>query len=204
MIRLQVMKRLVRKMKYMPMAVAGVVLAVGLSATNASSSPHQIAAGEELLRAQAGLNNITVELETQTTFSTLAAVLKATGLNQTLAEGGPFTIFAPTDQAFAILEQNQPGILASLLQPENRDKLTRILLYHVVEGKADSFALGSSRWRVESLAGPPVIVEVNPNFEITVSSTRPAVGDPAKVILQDIPVGNGVIHGIDSVLIPPN
>ena len=159
-----------------------------------------------VILAQSGLNNIAVELETQNrTFSTLATALKVTGLNQTLAEGGPFTIFAPTDEAFAILERNQPGTLESLFQPENRDQLTRILLYHVVRGTADTFEMRpGTQWTLETLAGDIARVPVDRNFEITVESARPAIGDPAKVILVDIPATNGVIHGIDSVLIPPN
>ena len=160
----------------------------------------------QTILAQSGLNNIAVELETQNrTFSTLATALKVTGLNQTLAEGGPFTIFAPTDEAFAVLERNQPGTLESLFEPENRDQLTRILLYHVVRGTADTFDMRpGTQWTLETLAGDIARVQVDRNFEITVESARPAIGDPAKVILVDIPATNGVIHGIDSVLIPPN
>lgn len=175
------------------------------NATDRSPATPGVTVSQTLL-AQSNLNNIPVELETQNrTFSTLATALQVTGLNNTLARGGPFTIFAPTDEAFAILERNQPGTLESLFQPENRALLTRVLLYHVVSGKADTFSMSpGTRWTVETLAEENVVVQVNRSFDVFVSGTSGAIGAPARVILVDIPASNGVIHGIDSVLIPPN
>ncbi|MEN9224424.1 MAG: fasciclin domain-containing protein [Thermostichus sp. HHBFW_bins_43] len=140
-----------------------------------------------------GLNTIPVELETlPSSYSTLAAALQAAGLNTALAGPGPFTVFAPSDVAFG---QLPAGTVESLLQPANRDQLTRILTYHVVPGRITSFDLqpGQSA-TLTTLAGLPVQVQVGSDGSITVNGANVNVGD--------IPVANGVIHGIDGVLLP--
>ncbi|MCF2972420.1 fasciclin domain-containing protein [Synechococcus sp. Nb3U1] len=140
-----------------------------------------------------GLNTIPVELETLPSgYSTLAAALQAAGLNTALAGSGPFTVFAPSDVAFGRLPA---GTVESLLQPANRGQLTRILTYHVVPGRITSFDLqpGQSA-TLTTLAGLPLQVQVGSDSSITVNG--------ANVIVGDIPVSNGVIHGIDGVLLP--
>jgi uncharacterized surface protein with fasciclin (FAS1) repeats len=139
------------------------------------------------------LNTIPVELETlPSSYSTLAAALQAAGLNTALAGSGPFTVFAPSDVAF---RQLPAGTVDSLLQPANRNQLTRILTYHVVPGRITSFDLqpGQSA-TLTTLAGLPLQVQVGSDGSITVNG--------ANVNLADIPVSNGVIHGIDGVLLP--
>lgn len=140
-----------------------------------------------------GLNTIAVELETlPSSYSTLATALRAAGLNTALAGPGPFTVFAPSDVAFG---QLPPGTVETLLQPANRDQLTRILTYHVVPGRITSFDLrpGQSA-TLTTLAGLPLRVQVGADGSIRVNE--------ANVNLADIPVSNGVIHGIDGVLLP--
>ncbi|ABC98520.1 fasciclin [Synechococcus sp. 65AY6Li] len=140
-----------------------------------------------------GLNTIAVELETlPSSYSTLATALRAAGLNTALAGPGPFTVFAPSDVAFG---QLPPGTVETLLQPANRDQLTRILTYHVVPGRITSFDLrpGQSA-TLTTLAGLPLRVQVGADGSIRVNG--------ANVNLADIPVANGVIHGIDGVLLP--
>lgn len=126
-------------------------------------------------------------------FTTLASALKAAGLAQTLEEGnGPFTVFAPTDQAFAALPKET---LQRLLQPENREILARILRYHVVPAELAASKLSSGE--LKTLANRPINIQVNPaNRQITVNDAR--------VIQPNIQAGNGVIHAIDEVLIPPD
>ena len=124
-------------------------------------------------------------------FDTLVAAVQAAGLVDTLKGEGPFTVFAPTDDAFAALPD---GTLDSLLLPENKQALTDILLYHVVSGKvmaADVVGLESAT----TVLGKDVAIKVDMgNVYI----------NDAKVIITDIETSNGVIHVIDSVILPPS
>lgn len=122
-------------------------------------------------------------------FTTLVAALKAAGLVETLKGPGPFTVFAPTDEAFAKLPA---GTVESLLKPENKKKLVGILTYHVVSGnvKAAGVMTMSS---AKTLNGQVVTISVNGN---TVKI------DDATVIKADIAASNGTIHVIDKVLLP--
>jgi uncharacterized surface protein with fasciclin (FAS1) repeats len=119
----------------------------------------------------------------------LTAALKATGLDQTLASGGPYTIFAPRDEAFDALPE---GVVEELLKPENRDTLIKILTYHVVQGEKSSSTLQSGA--TETLEGASV--------QVNVSSSGVMVND-AKVLQPDIQASNGIIHVIDKVILPP-
>ena len=124
-------------------------------------------------------------------FTTLVAALGAAELVETLSGEGPFTVFAPTDDAFAALPA---GTLDSLLLPENKQQLTDILLYHVVSGKvmaADVVTLTSAT----TVLGKDVT--------ITVKDGNVFLNDTVQVIITDIEASNGVIHVIDAVLLPP-
>ncbi|MDA0630535.1 MAG: fasciclin domain-containing protein [Proteobacteria bacterium] len=121
--------------------------------------------------------------------STLVAAVKAAGLVGVLSGDGPYTVFAPTNAAFAKLPE---GTVESLLKPENKDQLTAILTYHVVSGKvkaADVVKLDSAK-TVEGSS-------------VTITATDAGVKvDAANVIMTDIAASNGVVHVIDSVLMP--
>ncbi len=122
-------------------------------------------------------------------FDTLAAALEAAGLVDTLKGKGPYTVFAPTDAAFAALPE---GTVESLLKPENRDKLISILTYHVVPGKvtsSDVVKLDSA----ETVNGADLAIAVEGN------AVR--IND-AKVIMADVDASNGVIHVVDKVILP--
>ncbi len=122
-------------------------------------------------------------------FSTLVAALKAAGLVEALSGAGPFTVFAPTNEAFA---QLPAGTLDSLLLPENKDKLVAILTYHVVSGKvmaADVVTLNEAT----SLEGDTIAISVA-NGAVKV--------DGADVVVTDLEASNGVIHVIDAVITP--
>jgi uncharacterized surface protein with fasciclin (FAS1) repeats len=122
-------------------------------------------------------------------FTTLAAALEAAGLVETLKGEGPFTVFAPTDQAFSKLPA---GTLDSLLQPENRDQLVAILTYHVVPGAVSA----------AQVVGLDEAVTVNgASVDISVTDGKVMV-DGAHVIATDIMATNGIIHVIDSVVLP--
>ena len=122
-------------------------------------------------------------------FATLLAAAEAAGLVDTLKGDGPLTVFAPTDEAFAALPA---GTVESLLEPANKDKLTAILTYHVVPGAVMSGDL-SDGMTAATVAGG----------EITVSLGDAVKINDATVVTPDIEASNGVIHVIDSVLMPP-
>lgn len=122
-------------------------------------------------------------------FQTLVTALTEAELTEVLQGEGPFTVFAPTDEAFAALP---PGSVEKLLQPENRAMLVQILQYHVVSGAYPSEDLSSGE--VTTVEGQPVMV--------TVSEGGVKVNN-ANVIQPDITASNGVIHAIDQVIIPP-
>lgn len=121
-------------------------------------------------------------------FKTLVAAVKAAGLVDTLKGKGPFTVFAPTDEAFAKLP---PGALDELLLPENKDKLVQILTYHVVPGKvmaADVTKLKSAK----TVQGSDLAIQAGDGVKV----------DAANVVKTDIECSNGVIHVIDAVVMP--
>ncbi|MDP9090357.1 MAG: fasciclin domain-containing protein [Pseudomonadota bacterium] len=133
--------------------------------------------------------NIVATAEAAGEFTTLVAALKAAGLVATLEGKGPFTVFAPTDAAFAKLP---PGTVDSLLKPENKKKLTDILTYHVVAGNV----------KAAQVVKLPTAKTLNgASVSITVNGADVKVND-AKVIKTDIAATNGTIHVIDSVLMP--
>lgn len=137
----------------------------------------------------AGSETLAEAVESGESFNTLEQAIQAAGLEETLSEPGPYTIFAPTDEAFAALP---PEVLDQLLQPENQDTLRQVLTYHVVPGSITSPSVTPGE--VETVAGEPVTIEDNAG-EITVGG--------AEVVQPDIIASNGVIHAIDQVLLPP-
>lgn len=122
-------------------------------------------------------------------FNTLAAALTAAGLVETLKGEGPFTVFAPTDAAFAALPA---GTVEDLLKPENKDRLIAILTYHVVAGKVMSTDLTEGM----------MAATVN-GAQITITLDGGAKVNGAVISAADIEASNGVIHVIDSVILPP-
>jgi uncharacterized surface protein with fasciclin (FAS1) repeats len=123
-------------------------------------------------------------------FSTLVAAVQAAGLVETLASEGPFTVFAPTNAAFAALPA---GTLDSLLLPENKEQLAAILTYHVVPGKVMAADLPATATDVATVNTATVSV---------VAAPEGATVNGAKITAADIEASNGVIHVIDTVLLP--
>jgi len=123
-------------------------------------------------------------------FNTLVAAVKAAGLVETLKGPGPFTVFAPTDEAFAKLPK---GTLDDLLKPENKAKLASILTYHVVAGKVMAADVVKLK-KAKTVQGSEV--------KITVKDGKVMV-DKANVVKTDVTASNGVIHVIDAVIMPP-
>jgi uncharacterized surface protein with fasciclin (FAS1) repeats len=122
-------------------------------------------------------------------FKTLASALQAAGLVETLKGDGPFTVFAPTDEAFAKLPA---GTVENLLKPENREKLKAVLTYHVVPGKVTAAQVTKLK-SAKTVQGSDV--------KITASAGKVKVDD-ATVVKPDVMASNGVIHVIDTVILP--
>lgn len=135
-------------------------------------------------------NNIVALAAANSSFKTLTAALQAADLTETLSGTGPFTVFAPTDEAFAALPQDA---LQELLKPENKQLLVQILTYHVVPARVQSTELQPGE--VKTVEGGAVNVKTSGN-EVTVNDAR--------VVQPDIQASNGIIHAIDRVLLPPN
>ena len=121
-------------------------------------------------------------------FGTLVAAVQAAGLVDTLKGDGPFTVFAPTDDAFAALPE---GTVEGLLKPENKDQLTAILTYHVVPGKVMSGDLSND-----------MMVKTVQGGELTIMTEGGVTVNGANVVTADVEASNGVIHVIDAVLLP--
>ncbi|MDJ0735378.1 MAG: fasciclin domain-containing protein [Nostocaceae cyanobacterium] len=134
--------------------------------------------------------NVIALAESDGQFTILVDALKKAGLIETLQGEGPFTIFAPNDEAFRKIPADA---LADLLKPENKEVLVTVLKYHVVPGKLEAKDLKSGQ--IKSLHGDPINVTVDPNTGVMVNDT--------KVIKADIEGSNGIIHVIPEIIIPP-
>ncbi|MGI9415003.1 MAG: fasciclin domain-containing protein [Hyphomicrobiales bacterium] len=122
-------------------------------------------------------------------FKTLVAAVQAAGLVDTLKGKGPFTVFAPTDEAFAKLPA---GTVEDLLKPENKEKLVGILTYHVIPGKVMSSDIAGKKSDVATVQGSKLSVDATSGVKV----------DNASVVTADIEASNGVIHVIDTVVLP--
>ena len=149
-----------------------------------------IAGGSMVVRAQQPKDIVDTAVSAGS-FKTLAAALQAAGLVDTLKGNGPFTVFAPTDAAFAKLPK---GTVEELLKPENKAKLAGILTYHVVPGSVLAA-------QVVTMNGKEAKTVNGQTLKVTVNGSTVMVGT-AKVVTTDVKASNGVIHVIDSVLLP--
>ena len=146
----------------------------------AACAPMEMDEGDDIVDIAAGNED----------FSTLVAAVSAAGLVDTLKSDGPFTVFAPTNAAFAALPA---GTVESLLKPENKDQLVSILTYHVVPGAVTSDQLIGQRLSVETVQGDTVHIDATGGGVMV---------DGANVTTADIIATNGVIHVIDAVILP--
>jgi uncharacterized surface protein with fasciclin (FAS1) repeats len=134
-------------------------------------------------------------------FSTLVAAVTAAELAETLSGDGPFTVFAPTNDAFGKLPA---GTVETLLKPENIDKLKSILTYHVVSGKFDAATVidaiktNNNKYTVTTVQGNKIDLSLNEDKVILTDAT----GATATVVIADVAASNGVIHAIDAVVMP--
>jgi uncharacterized surface protein with fasciclin (FAS1) repeats len=134
--------------------------------------------------------------------TTLVAAVKAAGLVETLKGKGPFTVFAPTNAAFAALPE---GTVPTLLKPENKEQLTKVLTYHVVPGRLDAAALmkaikkGDGKATLTTASGESLWATMNGDRNVIV---RDGKGNVAAISTYDVIQSNGVIHVVDKVLLP--
>ncbi len=143
-----------------------------------------------MTHVQAQDKNI-VELAVETeSLSTLVTAVKAAGLVETLSSEGPFTVFAPTNEAFAALPE---GTLETLLKPENKQQLIDVLTYHVVAAKVMSTDLEDGQ-EAASVQGENITVDLEDGVMI----------NDASVKMADVKASNGVVHVIDKVILPPS
>jgi uncharacterized surface protein with fasciclin (FAS1) repeats len=172
-----------RRTALVVVAAAAALTLVGCSSSNDETAAESVAASE----VAAGGTIVDIASSTDG-FGTLVTAVSAAGLVDTLNGEGPFTVFAPTDEAFAALPA---GVLDALLLPENKDVLTQILTYHVVPGTV--MAADITDGDVATVEGQTV----------TLSTADGVTVNGAKVVQADVVADNGVIHVIDAVILPP-
>jgi uncharacterized surface protein with fasciclin (FAS1) repeats len=140
----------------------------------------------------AGAADIVDTIAANSSLSTFASAIKASGLADSLKATGPFTVFAPTDDAFKRLP---PNALANLMKPENRELLAKLVSYHVVPGRVMAKDMDGKMYKTKTVNGKEVEIDADdPGEGIRVSK--------AKVVAQDAAADNGVVHQINRVLLP--
>jgi uncharacterized surface protein with fasciclin (FAS1) repeats len=173
---------------HLPVLAAALALAFGPPALFAAPAGGANAAHSSSVPAQARADIVDTAVRAGQ-FKTLAAALQAAGLVDTLKGAGPFTVFAPTDAAFAALPA---GTVENLLKPENHDKLVAILTYHVVPGRVTASQVAGMK-AARTVEGGDLAIRAS-GGAVTV--------DGARVVSADVAASNGVIHVIDKVLMP--
>jgi uncharacterized surface protein with fasciclin (FAS1) repeats len=184
--------------KFFAILVAGAALTIASSATFAQMMKENPMVGGA---AMYPTKTIVANAINSADHTTLVAAVKAAGLVDTLNGQGPFTVFAPTNDAFA---QLPAGTVDTLLKPENKATLTKVLTYHVVSGKYDSKALaklikkGHGKARLKTVSGGTLVAMMDGNNIIV----RDEKGGTATVTVGDVYQSNGVIHVVNAVLMP--
>ena len=176
------------------------LLALTLSAGSAAIAVH---AQEPVMVGGAPMypdRTIVENASTADNLTTLVAAVKAADLVETLSSPGPFTVFAPTDDAFGKLPE---GTVESLVQPDMKPQLTHILTYHVVSGTFDAtdlmaMAMSDDSSTIETVSGDTLTLSVDGNTLIVTDE----MGNASRVIVADVFQSNGVVHGVDTVLMP--
>jgi len=197
----QHMEQIYMKLSTLPTAVAVAALvfaAVAATPTRAQMKEQTVTVGGAPMYPSKNIIQNAVNSKDHTT---LVAAVKAAGLVETLQGPGPFTVFAPTNAAFAKLPT---GTVDSLLKPQMKEKLTAVLTYHVVPGRLSAKDL----WEASNKGGGTAKFKTVEGEELTVEfkgqtlTIRDATGNASRVTIQNVFQSNGVIHVIDSVLMP--
>ena len=181
-------------MKYTSLLSLAAVFSVGAAALHADVT----VGGAPMTAAK----NIVENAVNSKAHTTLVAAVKAAGLVEALSGDGPFTVFAPTNNAFTALPE---GTVETLLKPENKETLTKVLTYHVVAGKMDAATVmaaikdGGGKAEVETLSGGKLTLTMNGTNNVVVTDAK---GGMANISTYDVLQSNGVIHVVDAVLMP--
>ncbi len=185
------------------LGAAGLVLALGACAKTNDQMGGKSAASVEVGGAPMYADKDIIDNAVNSAdHTTLVAAVQAAGLVETLKSPGPFTVFAPTNAAFDALP---PGTVETLLKPENKDTLTAVLTYHVVAGRLDAKALqaavaqGNGKAMVTTVQGESLTVLANGPMNLLLVDAK---GNQANISTYDVLQSNGVIHVIDTVLLP--
>ena len=186
-------------MKRIVTAVFAAIVAIGIGASSASAQM----ANDPMVggAAMSPKRDIIDNAMRSSDHTTLVAAVKAAGLVDTLKGKGPFTVFAPTNEAFAALPA---GTVDSLLKPENKAMLTKVLTYHVVAGNMDAAAIvsaikkGGGTAKLKTVSGGTLMAMLDGDSVVLKDES----GREARVTIADVRQSNGVIHVIDTVLLP--
>jgi len=177
---------------------AALLFLTSMGCAGSSVAAHVMVGGQAMFASQ----DIVANAANSADHSTLVAAVKAAGLVATLKGKGPYTLFAPTNAAFAKLP---PGTVETLLKPENKKALVKLLSYHVVAGKFDFDALAArmkkegGKATLPTLAGGHLTVAMNGKHNMTITDDG---GNVADISIYDVDQSNGMIHVVDSVLMP--
>jgi uncharacterized surface protein with fasciclin (FAS1) repeats len=164
----------------------------------ATNEPTTMVGGQAMFRTRDIVDNAVNSAD----HTTLVAAVKAAGLVETLKGKGPFTVFAPTNAAFAALPE---GTVPTLLEPKNKEQLTRVLTYHVVPGQYDAAALmqaikkGNGKASLKTASGETLWIGMNGERNVVVIDAK---GGVANISTYDVIQSNGIIHVVDKVLLP--
>lgn len=173
-------------------------LGLGFTANIFAQSSDVMVGGEMMYRAKDIIDNAVNSKD----HTTLVAAVKAAGLVETLKGAGPFTVFAPTNAAFSMLPA---GTVETLLKPENKETLVKILTYHVVAGKWDADAIikaikdGNGTAEITTVSGGKLWAMMNGAKNVVIKDEK---GNVANISTYDVMQSNGVIHVVDKVLMP--
>ena len=177
--------------------LASIGLAIAMSVTAASAFAQVMVGGAPMLASKDIIDNAVNSKD----HTTLVAAVKAAGLVETLKGPGPFTVFAPTNAAFAALPA---GTVDTLLKPESKPALTKVLTYHVVAGKMDAASLtkaiaaGGGKAMLKTVSGGTLTAMSSGGTVMVMDES----GGTANVSIADVTQSNGVIHVVDKVLLP--
>lgn len=180
--------------------IPAIVVAVFVSATSFATNPTNPVKGEKVVKNDTDGTIVSVAASNKN-FSTLVAAVKAAGLVDVLNSDGPFTVFAPVNSAF---DKLPAGTVESLLKPENKKVLTAVLTYHVVAGKFNASDVikaikeNGGKFSVKTVQGGTLTASISKGNVILTD----AKGNTSKVIITDVKASNGVVHAIDSVVMP--
>jgi uncharacterized surface protein with fasciclin (FAS1) repeats len=171
--------------------------------TTAAETTEEMPAEEGAMTAETDAGTIVAVAQGNENFSTLVAAVTAAGLGETLSGAGPFTVFAPTNEAFAKVDK---ATLDGLLKPESKDALTGILTYHVVSGKlmaadvAKAITDGGGKAELTTVQGQKLTASMEGDKVILTDAN----GGKSAIAMTDVAASNGVIHAIDTVIMPKN